>query len=197
MTARPTFTREELEALDQESLIAIILELREGMALQAARIQALEDQLAKNSQNSGKPPSSDGLKKKPQPKSLRQKGQRANGGQKGHPGHTLEMVANPDHIETHAVEVCPYCQTDLGGVEAESIEKRQVFDVPPVQLEVTEHQAESKCCPNCGQRVKGVFPAEVTQPVQYGARLKAQAVYLNTYQLLPLARMRDLFADFY
>jgi len=190
------FTNEQLAELDKESLIGIILELRQIIIQQAARIQALEDQLAKNSHNSGKPPSSDGLKK-PQPKSLREKGKRANGGQKGHQGHTLEMVAQPDYIEVHTVEECPHCQADLAAVVAEAVEKRQVFDVPPLRLEVTEHQAESKCCPNCGQIVNGTFPSEVTQPTQYGARLKAQAVYLQVYQLLPLARISELFADFY
>jgi len=189
--------KNELYELDKESLVAIIVELREVIVQQAARIQVLEDQLAKNSQNSGKPPSSDGLQKKPRRKSLRAKGKRKNGGQPGHKGHTLEMVANPDHIETHLVAMCPHCQADLQEVAVESIEKRQVFDVPPVRLEVTEHQTEVKCCPDCGERVKGTFPAEVTQPVQYGGRLKAQAVYLNTYQLLPLARVGELFADFY
>lgn len=204
MEQLPTFTREQLEALDKERLITMILKLQEMIVhlqaqieAQAGRIQVLEDQLAKNSRNSGKPPSSDGLRQKPQPKSLREKGQRANGGQKGHQGHTLEMVAQPDRIEVHTVEVCPHCRVDLTEVAVASRERRQVFDVPPLRLEVTEHQAETKNCPHCGQRVKGRFPVEVSQSVQYGARLKAQAVYLQVYQLLPLARISELFADFY
>lgn len=183
--------------LTREQLWDMILELREIIAQQAARIQALEDQLAKNSGNSGKPPSSDGLKKKPSPKSLRKKGQRQSGGQVGHEGKTLEMVSDPDQIVRHAVVSCPHCACDLSAIEAEGLEKRQVFDVPPLRLEVTEHQAEIKGCPNCGERLKGIFPPEVTQPVQYGSRLKAQAVYLNVYQLLPWGRICELFGDFY
>jgi transposase len=107
------------------------------------------------------------------------------------------MVPDPDHIIQYAVVHCPHCASDLSAVEVERVEKRQVFDVPPLELEVTEHQAEVKCCPNCGERIKGAFPVEVTQPVQYGSRLKAQAVYLNVYQLLPWARICELFGDFY
>jgi transposase len=179
---------DQLADLDKATLIAIILELQQ-------EVRALRDQLAKNSQNSGKPPSSDGLKKPP--RSLREKGKRRSGGQAGHQGHTLRMVEQPDHIERHAATACPHCAADLHEVEPYEVERRQVFDVPPVRVEVTEHQAEVKRCPRCGGQVKGCFPVEVTQPVQYGSRLKAQAVYLTTYQLLPLARTCQLFEDFY
>ena len=107
------------------------------------------------------------------------------------------MVAEPDHIERHPVNSCPHCATDLALLEPEKTEKRQLFDVPPVRLEVTEHQAEVKVCSGCGQEVKGAFPAYVTQPAQYGPRLKAQASYLNNYHFIPLARTEELLNDFY
>lgn len=195
MTPITDFTREQLADLDKETLIAIILELRQMIAHQASQIQELQDQLAKNSQNSGKPPSSDGLKK-PRTRSLRKKEGRQSGGQKGHKGHTLEMVEQPEQVVVHRVESCPHCAADLREVAPDGFEKRQVFDIPPVQVEVTEHQAEIKHCA-CGQVVKAIFPPGVTQPTQYGARLKAQAVYLNNYQLIPLARTCEVFEDFY
>ena len=145
--------REQLRQLDKEQLIDIILELREQMMQMAERIQSLEDQLAKNSQNSSKPPSSDGLKK-PSPKSLREKGKRKTGGQKGHKGKTLKMVSEPNHVELHAVTNCPECEADLSDVEVTEVERRQVFDIPPIEIEVTEHQAEIKDCLCCGTRVK-------------------------------------------
>ena len=83
--------------MDKERLLAIIIALQKQLAEQAALIQELRDQLAKNSRNSGKPPSSDGLKK-PRTRSLRRKTGRRSGGQEGHEGHTLQMVAQPDHI---------------------------------------------------------------------------------------------------
>jgi transposase len=97
----------------------------------------------------------------------------------------------------HSVTICPHCAADLSEVEPHEIERRQVFDVPPVCLEVTEHQAEVKQCPQCRHTVRGIFPTSVTQPVQYGSGVKAQAVYLTSYQLLPLARVCELFKDFY
>ncbi len=195
MTTSPVdMERSQLEELDKESLIVIILtlqeqlrQLRQQVEEQAVEIQSLRDQLAKNSQNSGKPPSSDGLKKARR-SSLRRKGSRPTGGQAGHVGYTLAMVAEPNVVEVHEVRACPHCATDLALVAPCEHERRQVFDIPPVQLTVTEHQAEVKICPGCGERVKGDFPASVNQPVQYGPRIKAQASYLNTYQLIPLAR---------
>lgn len=187
--------REQLRELNKEQLIDIILELREVIQRQEVRIQALEDQVAKNSRNSGKPPSSDGLKKKT--RSLREKGKRKSGGQKGHKGKTLEMVLEPDHQLVHVLEVCPNCASDLADVNVRGIEKRQVFDVPEVRIEVTEHQAEVKKCPCCQKSVKAIFPRGVERGVQYGHRLQAQASYLTMYQLLPLKRSCELLGDFY
>ena len=196
MAIPPELNRQQLEKLDQTELIELVLAMQQRLAEQQLLIQGLRDQLAKDSHNSGKPPSSDGLKK-PKTRSLRQKGQRPRGGQPGHKGDTLKMVAEPDDVELHPVSRCPYCQTDLSAIEPVGYEKRQVFDVPPVRLEVTEHQAEIKQCPGCGEPVKGVFPAHVTQPTQYGPRLKAQASYLNNYHFIPLARTEELLTDFY
>ena len=194
--------REHIEQLYQESLALIqalrqqVAGLQEQIAAQQELIQQLQDQLAKDSHNSGKPPSSDGLKKGRR-KSLRQSGQRPRGGQRGHKGRTLLQVAEPEHVVVHGLAGCPQCQTELTEVAVEGHVKRQVFDIPPASIEVTEHQAEVKQCPGCGVCVKGEFPSHVTQPTQYGPRLKAFACYLYSQQFIPLARIRELLTALY
>ena len=188
--------REQLKQLDQESLIGVILILQQQLTEQQELIQALQDQLAKDSHNSSKPPSSDGPKKGRR-QSLRGSGQRPRGGQRGHKGRTLMQVAEPDHVIVHKLTDCPHCQTKLEAETVERHEKRQVFDIPPARIEVTEHQAEVKQCPGCGACVKGAFPANVSQPTQYGLRLKAFACYLYGQQFIPFARIRELLTALY
>jgi transposase len=163
---------------------------------QETLIQELQARLEMNSDNSSKPPSSDGYKK-PKPKNSRKRSGKKAGGQEGHEGYTLESVENPDHIEYHTVTHCANCQASLEGVGMLESIKRQIFDIPKVKMEVTEHQAEVKICTNCGHKNAGTFPKDITQPVQYGSQIKTQASYFNSYQLIPLARTGEIFADLY
>ncbi len=141
-----------------QTLCAIIIHLEE-------RVKSLEDKNNKNSRNSSKPPSTDAFQKI---KSQRKSSGKPVGGQKGHKGHTLEMAENPDHVIVHPVTKCESCGRSLFDAEVASHERRQVFDLPPIKVEVLEHQAESKICPNCGCLNKATFPKEVAYPVQYG-----------------------------
>lgn len=186
---------EEIGAAYDDGKEAVIKLFHQTLGKLTERIQRLEDQIAKNSGNSSKPPSSDGLKKKP--KSLRQKSGKKSGGQPGHPGKTLKAVANPDYVQVHRVKRCDHCLADLEKVEAQSYEKRQIFDIPPVEVEITEHQAEIKTCPECHRTTVGEFPAGVGQPVQYGERIKAQMVYFNQYHFVPLERTAEILEDLY
>ncbi len=189
-------SREEIHQAYLQGEEAVVALFERTIARLAARVTALEEQQAKNSRNSNKPPSSDGLKK-PAPRSLRKRSGKKSGGQPGHTGHTLKAVEHPQHTEIHRVERCAHCQTSLEKVAAGEYEKRQVFDLPSVTVEVTEHQAEVKLCPVCGETNTAEFPAEVTEPVQYGRRIKAQAVYFNQNHHIPLERTQEILMDLY
>ena len=175
------------------SLEQQVQSLTTRLDLSDKRVRHLEEQLAKNSRNSSKPPSTDGFKK-PSPKSLRKKGKRKSGGQPGHTGHTLAMADKPDHTEVHRVKECEHCGRSLADQSADGVEKRQVHDLPPLRLIVTEHHAETKTC-SCGHLNKAAFPEGVNAPVQYGEGIKAAAVYLKNYQFLPYDRTCELLHD--
>ena len=159
------------------------------------KVVELEARLALNSRNSSKPPSSDGLAK-PKPKSLRKTGEHPNGGQKGHPGHTLKKVAVPDRTETHwPAAHCDAC----GGFVTEpmALEARQVFDLPPLRFEVTEHPVFAGPCAACGKICRGEFPVGVVAPVQYGPAARAAVVHLTHQHMMPVQRTAALRGDFF
>ena len=158
------------------------------------RIKALEDKFNQNSTNSSKPPSTDWPVKKI---NLRKKTGRSPGGQKGHRGHNLKMTGSPDSIIVHEVSACTGCGRSLEDIPADGYSKRQVFDLPPIEIKVEEHRSEEKSCPHCGQLNRASFPEGIDQPTQYGPAIKAYAVYLNQYQLLPYGRIRELFLDLF
>jgi Family of unknown function (DUF6444)/Transposase IS66 family len=110
-------------------LEATIAQLREQVAQQEVYIRDLEARVAKDSHNSSKPPSSDGLKRKT--KCLRHKSGKKPGGQLGHRGETVHLLAIPDEVVEHRPAVCPQCQTPLGEAEVVLRERRQVQELPP------------------------------------------------------------------
>src|SRR5947207_3525199 len=128
-------TREEFQVLyDQgpDALYALFVAMQATIETQqqqiealSARVKQLEDRLGKDSHNSSKPPSSDGLKKKPKPRSLRSKSGRPSGGQPGHPGHTLELADKPDHTLVHRPSTCQGCGASLAEAPLVDTERRQ------------------------------------------------------------------------
>jgi transposase len=179
-------------------VVELIDSLRREIEALRAENAALRRRLDLDSSNSSKPPSSDGLKKKPRVlKSLRTRTGKPSGGQKGHRGDTLRQVAEPDAIVEHAAEVCEHCRALLLADSKVGEEKRQVFDLAEKPLIVTEHRAAVHDCLACGRRTRADFPEGVVSPAQYGERVKAAAIYLNAQQLVPEERtaqvLRDLF----
>lgn len=180
-----TELRARVEALDTEN-----------QALRAENAE-LKRRLDKNSQNSSKPPSSDGLRKPNRNQSLRKAGQKKSGGQKGHKGHTLKQVSEPDHVIYHPLSNCPECDHDLSQTVSTDSCARQVFDIPMPAVEVTEHRAEVKKCPGCRKRIRATFPDDVRAPVSYGQNVRSFAVYLQHGQLIPEDRLQNVFADLF
>ena len=176
----------------------LIASLRRQIATLQAEVADLRRQLGLDSSNSSKPPSSDGLRKKPRiAGSLRGRSGKASGGQKGHKGETLRQVADPDHGVRHEACACRHCGASLNPKSAIGVEKRQVFDLPQRPLEVTEHRASIYRCAQCRGVTKAAFPDGVISPAQYGERFKAAAIYLNVQQLIPEDRTAQALSDLF
>ena len=181
-----------------EELIALVKALAAENAVLKARVGELERQVGLNSSNSGKPPSSDGLKKPPRVSSLRKPSGKPSGGQKGHKGETLERVAEPDNVVDHYPSSCNNCNEAVTPDMSVGHSARQVFDLPePAPLSVTEHRAHDCLCAKCGTSTRGTFPDGINAPVQYGPRITAFVTYLLHYQLLPEGRLVELMADLF
>jgi transposase len=164
-------------------------------ALQA-EIAELQRRLGQNSRNSSLPPSSDSPFDKPLPRSLRRKSGRKPGGQPGHPGSTLSQVAEPDETVVHEPDRCGGCGAGLAGTPQVGLERRQVFDLPPIAVRVIEHQLITRRC-GCGITTCGQAPPEVSAPVQYGPRITAIILYLYVGQFLSKKRTAQALAELF
>lgn len=180
-----------------EELAALVVALQARIAEQDAEIAELRRQLATSSRNSSKPPSTDGLGK-PAPKSLRGRSGRKPGGQPGHEGRTLRQVERPDEVVVHEPGgACAGCGADLPADDRQvKVTRRQVFDIPKINVRVIEHRLLSRRC-SCGTVTTGVGPAGVSAPVQYGPHAAAIAVYLCLGQHLPVERTAGLLTDLF
>ena len=176
---------------ENEQLKQKIQELEAALQTAQQQIAELTALLNQNSRNSHWPSSRDKSRKKKRTKSLRPKSDRQPGGQKGHAGHTLKLSDKPDVVTIHRPETCDYCQQPFQEEQhAVAIDKRQVHDLPPLQIVVVEHQAETLCCLHCQQLSQGAFPNDVVAPVQYGPGIQQLAVYLKSEQFIPYDRSR-------
>jgi transposase len=190
-TASVDKSREQLwrwHQADPRGLVDYAFELQ-------AEVRRLRDAAAQNSRNSSRPPSTD-RPEQPKPKSLRKRSGRKPGGQPGHPGRTLELSDPPQHLQIHSLRECA-CGEDLSREPALDFQRRQVFDLPSLKLECTEHRAEMKECPGCHETVAAAFPAEVKAPVQYGQNFRALLAYLYDAQEGASLRIRQMCAEMF
>jgi transposase len=175
----------------------IILELLHKVELLTKEIEQLNNRLAKyehkkNSNNSSIPPSKD--ENRPKRTSLREKSGLKPGGQKGRKGNTLRMVETPDFIQKHKPCYCNCCGESLDNIHADFSGKRQVYDIPPIEIKVTEHQVYTKHC-KCGHVNQGTYPQTANAPVSYGSNIESLIGYFHTRQYIPFKRMKEIFSD--
>ena len=160
--------------------------LRASLELLLTLVTLLLNRLGLNSRNSSKPPSSD-----PNRKKKRNNGNNNPGAQQGHTGNHLELVDDPDHVESLKVDRATL-PTD-GTFQCIGLERRQVFDIQ-ISRVVTEYQAEI-LEDERGRRVVAPFPEHVKVKTQYASGVKIHSVYMSNFQLLPYKRIEEHFAD--
>ncbi len=183
---------------EQNQLLAENAGLKARLTQALERIAQLEAQLAQNSHNSSKPPSSDGFARPPKKRSLRKTSGKKPGAQPGHEGHNLSWNEQPDQLIEYLPRQCSGCQTDLSAVVPIGWQSHQVLDLPAnLKLETIEHRAGRKQCPQCHQLNQVPFPGEATHYLQYGPQLRAFAVYLSQVQLLPYERTCEVLYELF
>jgi len=160
------------------------------------RIAQLEAELGRNSENSSKPPSSDPMaprQSRAERRATARTAGRRQGKQPGAPGAHLARRL-PDEKVLHSPLCCGSCGADLVGAEVVGEVRRQVLEIPAIEVSVTDHVAERRRCV-CGKETVGVFPSEARAPVCWGPEVRALAVYLMDRQHLPLERTAELLGD--
>lgn len=188
------YNRSDLQSLPKRKLIDIILKLQDTITQMEntilgleERVRQLEGQIHQDSHNSHIPPS----QSKPVViKNLREPTGKNTGGQPGHPGKTLAMVSNPTRTITYRVTRCQRCGKDLSATPVISYEIRQVFDIPPLKLEVTEYRVEKKLC-SCGHITMASFPEAANAPVQYGINTQTLVSTLATHGYMSQERISE------
>lgn len=180
-------------------LYSIIKDLRQRVVVLENEVTELKKEnaelkakLQSNSQNSHKPPSSDGFKR---PKISKSKSGKSQGAQKGHAGHTLKESDQPGRVVKHHLERCPHCSLNLEDVPQLYWKKAQIFDIPDLKVEVEEHLVEEKLCPNCHKICSASLPQGVKFGTQYGPKIFAFINYLRNYQYVASNRIVEFFQD--
>lgn len=158
------------------------------------RVAELEQQVNQNSRNSSRPPSSDGLKKRPAiPREKKRQG-----GQQGHKGKTLKMAEHPDEVVEIMPGQCSHCHGSLESASDLALHgRRQQFDLPEIKLYVKKFRSYCCTCPHCGTENRGEYPDGVGAPVQYGPGVRSLVALLHQNGCMPMAKIRQLFGDLF
>jgi hypothetical protein len=192
-----------LEELSREELISLVLAQAEALKELESLVEGLRGEVAElkrqrgqNSGNSSWPSSTDKFSG-PAPKSLRGRSGRRPGKQPGAPGAALELVGDPDDTFHHYPDVCRSCQAPLADAAEAGVVRRQVHDLPEPRVQVIEHQLHKRRCRGCGTVTAAGAPEGVAAnvPVAYGGGLRALAVYLVVFQLIPIGRTAELISN--
>jgi transposase len=184
---------------DQELIVALqkqVAELLDRVSTLEGKNAEMATELAwyksnRNSHNSHLPPSRD-LHKPTASKPKRKKSKRNPGGQHGHKANRLEKIETPDVVVVHDVCTCQHCGTNIQEQSSEVLRTAQVFDIPRIELKVTEHHKIRKCCPECGRHTTSELPGTLDYiDAQYGDNLKNVVTYLSTRQYCSVSRIAD------
>ena len=161
-------------------------------------VKELKEQLNKNSKNSSKPPSSDGLKKPAvnKNKSLRESSGKMQGAQEGHDGVHLSVISDPDHIENHMHSDCTGCPHRAECLSKACIKETRHEVDAVVTVDVTAHNAiEVRECPLHDGVKTGSFPENIKATVQYGKNLQAMVVAFNTVGAVSINRTHEILSS--
>ena len=160
-------------------------------------IKELQEQKNKNSKNSSKPPSSDGLKKGTKEKSLREPSGTKQGAQQGHSGTHMVITREPDTTQTLIPDACRNCPNWKSCKGTACVgETRYKVDIQVIQTLDAYESMEVKC-PKTNQTLKGTFPSDINDQIQYGESIASLIVTLNTVGAVSAKRTQEILGSLF
>lgn len=186
--------QEAIKVLDAQSKDISRLEKRVS-ELEKLLNRKPTEEVKKDSSNSSLPPSKD-IERPKRTKARKETSVRKPGGQPGHKGSCLQMVANPNQRKKYYPSHCSRCSEKLNRSASLLSHSRQEIDLPEIQPIVIQHDSYKIGC-SCGCMNVGKLPSRLTARVQYGPRVRAVINYCQVYQYLPYARTQDLLKEFF
>lgn len=182
---------------ENNQLHATISKLMEKIENLEQTIKELQGKSNKNSCNSSRPPSSDGLRKPPSPKSNREPSGKKPGAQQGHKGHGLKKIKADQVYDVphrpHQCEKCPHAG------QCELVCKSPIRHEYDIKITIVDrqHYTESYICKIDNRNIiSGEFPANIASSQQYGDGLKSFVSTLNTEGMMSIKRIHDFVSCF-